>query len=206
MGSELRTLILGEEFQDLLKEPERAAAAPADADALGQALVENLKAQLGIYVAYLGEASRQKMALVHGRLDEINDVNGSSDRLLSPLADLESTRMGIVENLLSAFPGQLALAAGSLKCEAIYPLLNPSLAGKLKACRESLLKAVEELRQVLAVSTVLAENGSKIIHATVAIMTSVSGRGRLDRMNTYTAKGAVHVGKVQIRNLINRSV
>jgi hypothetical protein len=60
---------------------------------------------------------------------------------------------------------------------------------------------------VLAVNRALVENGSRIIHTTVGIMTSVVGRGKADKQNqTYTKKGAVSVGKVQVRNLINRSV
>ena len=53
----------------------------------------------------------------------------------------------------------------------------------------------------------LVENGSRIIHTTIGILTSVVGRGKSDKMSaTYTKKGAANVGKVQIRNLINRSV
>jgi hypothetical protein len=37
-------------------------------------------------------------------------------------------------------------------------------------------------------------------------MTSVAGRSKTDKMNTYTAKGNVNVGKTQLRNLVNRSV
>jgi hypothetical protein len=58
----------------------------------------------------------------------------------------------------------------------------------------------------LSVNQSLIENGSKIIHTTIGILTSVAGRTRADRMGVYTAKGGVTYGKVQIRNLVNRSV
>ena len=56
------------------------------------------------------------------------------------------------------------------------------------------------------INAALVENGSRIIHTTIGIITSVVGRGKNEKLSTYTKKGAVNLGKVQIRNLINRSV
>ncbi len=95
---------------------------------------------------------------------------------------------------------------GIVKCEDLYPLLSESQALRLKTCRNFLVKATTELKQVLNINIALVENGSRIISTTVGIMTSVVGRKKSEKMNTYTAKGNVHLGKIQIRNLINRSV
>ncbi len=99
-----------------------------------------------------------------------------------------------------------AKSLGMVKCEDIYPLLSESQALRLKACRNSLVKATTELKQVLNINMALVENGSRIVSTTVGIMTSVVGRKKNEKMNTYTAKGNVHLGKIQIRNLINRSI
>jgi hypothetical protein len=204
MGSEYRELVLGTEFMDLLREPE-AAGVDADIDVLGEALVENLEAQRRVYSAYLAAAEKQKLALVNNRLSENQAVNEEAERVLSNLSGLESDRLGIAERILSARP-DLAPSAAQLRCESLYSALEPLLARRLMEARAALRKAVDELQRVLAVNAALVENGSRIIHTTIGIITSVVGRTRADNMSTYTKKGSVNVGKVQIRNLINRSV
>lgn len=207
MASEFRELVLGEEFMDLLREPETDAAAPAaDVEALGESLEANLRAQLALYGGYVESANRQKLALVNGRLAENQGVNAESERILSALGALEADRIGLVEKIAAARPG-LPAEAAKVKCEVLYPFFSPDLALRVKAARASLLKTVEELKRVMAVNQALAENGSRIIHTTIGIMTSVVGRNRNEKMAaTYTRKGAINPGKVQIRNLVNRSV
>lgn len=204
MGSEYRELVLGTEFMDLLKEPETSLPY-VDIDALGEELVRNLEAQTRVYGAYLAAAEKQKLALVNNRLEDSQDVNVESERVLAQLSGLETERLGIAERILAARP-DLAPAAAQLRCEVLYSCLDPLVARRLQEARASLRKGIDALQRTLAVNSALVENGTRIIHTTIGIITSVVGRSRTDNMNTYTKKGAVNVTKVQVRNLINRSV
>lgn len=204
MRSEYRQLILGEDFADLLGEaaPAPAASGAVDRDALCGKLVANMRAQLGLYLSYREQADIQRLALVNRRLSENQGVNLEVDKLLNSLAVLETERIALADAIL----GKRGEASAPVKCESIYPLVQPALAAELREVRSALLDAVAALKQVLAVNQALVENGSKIIHTTIGILTSVVGRTKSEKMNTYTAKGGVNVGKVQIRNLVNRSV
>ncbi len=204
MGIAYRELLLGEEFADLLEEPAAPLPAPVDTNALCEILIANMGSQLALYSAYLDQAGRQRLALVNRRLVENHDVNHESDKLVNSLAALEEERVAVTVKLVG--PRRLGDASTPIKCEAIYPLVSPDRAERLKACRDGLLAAVGELKRALAVNMALVENGSKIVHATIGIMTSVAGRSKSEKLNTYTAKGNVHIGKMQIRNLVNRSV
>ncbi|MDB5103579.1 MAG: hypothetical protein JWP91_1268 [Fibrobacteres bacterium] len=204
MGTAYRQTILGNEFADLFEEALPAVAAEVDAESLCETLIGNLSAQLGLYLAYLEQADRQRKALVNRRLEENQDVNHEADKLLNSLANLEDERLAVTAKLLG--PRLAGAASTPAKCEAIYPLVSPEKASRLKECRDALVAAVGELKRVLSVNQALVENGSKIIHTTIGIMTSVAGRSKTDKMNTYTAKGGVNVGKMQLRNLVNRSV
>jgi hypothetical protein len=161
-------------------------------------------AQLELYSAYLDQASRQRMALVNRRLAETHDVNKEADTLVNSLAALEEERITVTGRIVG--PRKAGEPAGPIKCEAIYPLVTPDRAGRLKERRDRLLETVGELKKALAVNLALVENGSKIVHTTIGILTSVAGRTKADKLNTYTAKGNVNVAKMQIRNLVNRSV
>ena len=205
MATEYRQFLLGEEFADLLTDSAPVAVAEplVDRNALCGKLTDNLKAQLALYVAYLEQAKRQRMALVNRRLTENLDVNHEVDKLINSLASLEEQRIEITVAILGRKTGDASTPA---KVDAIYPLVRADLAASLKECRDALVVAVADLKQVLTINQALVENGSKIIHTTIGILTSVVGRTKTERMNTYTSKGNVNVGKVQVRNLVNRSV
>ena len=147
------------------------------------------------------------MALVNRQLAQNTDANVESERLIGALNVLEEERIAITKKIFgtgkSRESEKVAFAA---KCDTIYPLLSPARAERLKTCRDALVKATGDLKHVLGINMALVENGSRIIHTTVGIMTSVVGRKANEKMNTYTSKGSVRVGKVQIRNLVNRSV
>ena len=205
MSFKYKELVLGREFADLLQDPATTPAPVEDPAALGEALILNLNSQLALYDAYLIQANRQRLALVNRKLTENSDANVESERLIGSLFVLEEGRILLTEKLLGTkkSPGKDSL---QVKCEDIYPLLHPDQAERLRACREALLKSTGELKNILCVNMALVENGSRIIHTTVGIMTSVVGRKHNEKMNTYTSKGSVRLGKVQVRNLINRSV
>jgi hypothetical protein len=200
-----RHQLLGEEFADLLGEPARKTAeAPVDPNALCDTLIDNLGAQLELYSAYLDQAARQRLALVNRRLSESHDVNREADTLVNSLAALEEQRLSVTGRIVG--PRKPGEASTPVKCEAIYPLVSPDRAGRLKDRRDRLLETVGELKKALAVNLALVENGSKIVHTTIGILTSVAGRSKAEKLNTYTAKGNVNVTRMQIRNLVNRSV
>lgn len=204
MSNANRESILGDEYADLLSEAAPAFAPAAAADSLCESLIGNMEAQLKQYVAYIVQANRQRLALVNRRLAENQDVNHEADRLMNNLAGLEEERVKITASLVG--PRLMGAVSTPVKCEAIYPLVGADQAKRLKECRDALLEAVGKLKQALAVNQALVENGSRIVHTTIGIMTSVVGRTKAEKMNTYTAKGDVRVGKLQIRNLVNRSV
>jgi hypothetical protein len=205
MGAEYRQQILREDFADIFED---AAPAPvvkaAAAGPLCETLIANLDAQQELYAAYLHLANRQRIALVNRDIAENQEVNGETDRLLTDLAALEAERVSVTAGILG--PSLAGAASTPAKCEAIFPLVSADQAARLKDCRDALVASVAELKRALAVNAALVENGSRIVHATIGIMTSVAGRTKVEKMNTYTAKGNVNVGKMQLRNLVNRSV
>ena len=205
MAALSRQAILGDEFADLFAEPGPAAAAPkADRESLCGRLIANLRSQLELYSAYRALAERQRLALVNRKLADNQEVNAEVEKLLNSLGGLEEERIGLTDAILG--PGKAGSAPAPVKCEAIYPLVSAGSAARLKECRDALVGTMEELKRILSVNRALVENGSKIIHTTIGILTSVAGRTKADRMGVYTAKGGVTYGKVQIRNLVNRSV
>jgi hypothetical protein len=204
MGSEFRQQILREDFADIFADAAPAPVVQADAGPLCETLIANLDAQQELYAAYLHLANRQRIALVNRDLAENQEVNGETDKLLTALANLEEERVSVTAGILG--PRLAGAASTPAKCEAIFPLVSADQAARLKDCRDSLVASVAELKRALAVNTALVENGSRIVHATIGIMTSVAGRTKVEKMNTYTAKGNVNVGKLQLRNLVNRSV
>lgn len=205
MAVNFKELALGEEFMDLLREPETIPASMGDVEGFGLQLEANLGAQLDLYREYLATAERQKTAMANRRLAESQEINVESERLLGRLAALEAERISIVSRIAAERPG-LSAVPSQVKCEALYPHLSPALAARIKDVRTLLFRAVEDLKRVMEVNRSMVENGSRIIHTTIGIMTSVVGRPKAERMSTYTKKGALNVGKVQVRNLINRSV
>lgn len=208
MGMEKRAVLERGDFADLLGET--ADGSPAmvvesiDTQSLCETLIANLDAQNEVYLAYLEQANRQRLALVNRRLDESLEANEESDRLQNSLAGLERERIVVTAKILG--PRLAGAASTPAKCEAIFPVVAPEQATRLKNSRDALIASVAELKRVLAVNMALVDNGSRIIHTTIGIMTSVAGRSKTDKMNTYTAKGNVNLGKTQLRNLVNRSV
>jgi len=198
-----RPFTLGDEFADLLSAP-AAAAETVDLDGLCDALIANLESQHGTYSAYAAQLARQRTALVNRDLDGQRDANTEAERLLGALGSMEVERIAVTERMLG--PRKAGAAAAPVKCEAVYPLVGPARARRLKECRDALVLMVGGIRQALDMNQSLVDNGSRIIHTTIGIMTSVVGRTKADKMNTYNAKGGVRVAKMQIRNLVNRSV
>jgi flagellar FlgN protein len=208
MGTEKRAALGRGDFADLLGETETGSPALAmesiDTQSLCETLLANLDAQNEVYLAYLEQANRQRQALVNRRLTDSLDVNEETDRLLNSLAGLERERIAVTAKILG--PRLAGAASTPAKCEAIFPMVSPVQAARLKGSRDILIASVAELKRVLAVNMALVDNGSRIIHTTIGIMTSVAGRSKTDKMNTYTSKGNVNMGKTQLRNLVNRSV
>ena len=211
MSTQKRATLGREDFADLLGESASAGSTAVavaemriDTQSLCETLIANLDAQNGVYIAYLEQANRQRLALVNRRLAENQDVNEETDRLLNTLSGLENERVTVTAGILG--PRLAGAASTPAKCEAIFPVVAPEQAARLKDSRDALVASVAELKRVLAINMALVDNGSRIIHTTIGIMTSVAGRSKTDKMNTYTAKGNVNVGKMQIRNLVNRSV
>lgn len=203
MALNYREMVLGEEFADLIREPVSIPLTKVDYESHGEELIENLNAQLALYTLYLDQANRQRMSLVNHNLSETSAANVEAEKLIGLLSQLEKVRLIITRKLV---PDKNDKDLSLVKCETLYPLLSMDNAARLKACRDALVIATKELKSVLDVSNSLAENGSRIIHTTIGIMTSVVGRTNIDKISTYTSKGSIRMGKLQIRNLINRSV
>lgn len=208
MSTQKRATLGREDFADLLGESESTATAVAeiqvDTRSLCETLIANLDSQNDVYIAYLEQANRQRLALVNRRLADSREVNEETDRLLNRLSGLENERIAVTARILG--PRLAGAASTPAKCEAIFPVVSPDQAARLKDSRDALVASVAELKRVLAVNMALVDNGSRIIHTTLGILTSVAGRSKTDKMNTYTARGNVNVGKTQLRNLVNRSV
>jgi hypothetical protein len=208
MGMQKRATLGREDFADLLgetpAEAPAAAEATIDTQSLCETLIANLDSQHEAYLAYLEQANRQRLALVNRRLAENLEVNQETDRLVNILSALERERIAVTAKILG--PRLAGAASTPAKCEAIFPVVSPSQAARLKDSRDVLMASVAELKRVLGVNMALVDNGSRIIHTTIGIMTSVAGRSKTDKMSTYTAKGNVSMGKTQLRNLVNRSV
>jgi hypothetical protein len=209
MSTQKRATLGREDFADLLGESESTGSTAVaeihvDTQSLCETLIANLDAQNDVYIAYLEQANRQRLALMNRRLADSQNVNEETDRLLNRLSGLENERITVTAGILG--PRLAGAASTPAKCEAIFPVVAPEQAGRLKDSRDALMASVAELKRVLAINMALVDNGSRIIHTTLGILTSVAGRSKTDKMNTYTARGNVNVGKTQLRNLVNRSV
>ena len=203
MALNYREMVLGEEFADLIREPVTLPVNNNHVEIYAEELINNLGAQLSLYTMYIEQAARQRMALVNHNLSETAAANVEAEKVMGLLSHLERERLALMQKIL---PDKNDKDLSLVKCESLYSLLSPERAGRLKACRDNLSVAIKELKSILDVSAALVENGSRIIHTTIGIMTSVVGRTNTEKMNTYTSKGSVRMGKLQVRNLINRSV
>ncbi len=174
---------------------------------LGEELTLNFKAQYAGYEHYLSLAEKQRLVLINRQLVGNEELNLQSEEIVQYLFDLELRRIDLTERLLVFHPDpQMGLENNSIRCEQIYPCLYPQEAAKLKHWRDALVEKLKILRFVLDTNAALAENGQKIIHTTIGILTSVVNRKHTDRFQVYGRQGQVHQDRSQVRNLINRMV
>jgi hypothetical protein len=92
-----------------------------------------------------------------------------------------------------------------IKLDEVLPLLPEALRQNIEAPRAQLKSMIPEVQRKLRINAALAENGSKVVHATMGIITSIVGRQGPDRHQIYGAKGTTRFGRTQVRSLMNRS-
>jgi len=111
MGFNYKELALGEEFADLLREPSKDLVPTVDLEALGESLIANLNLQHDLYIAYLEQANRQRLAIVNRKLPENIEANVESERLIGVLSNLEQERIDITGKIAGSAKG-VGIGAG----------------------------------------------------------------------------------------------
>lgn len=192
----------------------RASKRPVDLHAGGMQLAEILGNLADGHLALRDLMERQRQALMQSRLTELEIINAEADQALAELDLVNASRKDLAHRLAQACEslafrksdgkGQ-GLEPGEIKLEDLLPYLPEEARAKVQTQRQRLKSSLPEMQRQWAINSALAANGSRIVHTTLSIMTSVIGREGPDRHQVYGAKGKTQYARTQVRSLLNRS-
>lgn len=163
-------------------------------------LRRNLEEQKEALDAYLDLCGRQRQALLKNDMLENQALNGEAETASFALARLEEERHLLVERLADLHGVTLPA-----RCLDLVPFLPPPEAEAVSRLRHELQGRMEKLKEALFLNLALVQNGRKVIHTTIGIVTSVVGRGAADRLSGYGPQGALRRESPQVRALFQRS-
>ncbi len=180
----------------------------------GHALARNLEMQTEAYRDYLVLLRDQRHALIHGAMAHLAEANAAIDGVLARLLQLDVDREAWVAAILekaglyrrSPTEGWFTRPAvkPSAKCEELVPHLEAEAARRLLAARDALRPLLREAQDTARINTALAENGQRLVAATLSAITSVAGRSPAERHRLYTRQGQSQLHRRQLRSLVNR--
>lgn len=160
---------------------------------------------------------RQRHALVQGHSEQIEAANLECEGHCAELERLEHERESLTARLdrmgrglpttprVNAWSTDAEWRSLPIKLDEVLPLLPEAVRQAIEAPRARLKSMIPEVQRKLRINAALAENGSKVVHATMGIITSIVGRQGPDRHQIYGAKGTTRFGRTQVRSLMNRS-
>ncbi len=198
--------------------PTAPARGPLTAEALLAAarLAENLLLQAARYREYRRTLLLQRQALLRNRIEELEAANEALESQTAQLQDAEEERLSWTRALSEALEGKRSARAyeGWLtrpaetealpRCEELAARLDSDHATALMAARQELRESLDGLDRDQALNTRLAQNGSRLVHATLAALTHLDGRPGGSRLSTYARNGAGAPTGGQARRLFNR--
>ncbi len=196
------------------RDPNRSVNRPIDLHAGALQLAEILGTLADRHGALRGLMERQRQALMQSHLTELEVINAEADQALAELDLLNFSRKDLTDRLalackISALPKIPGKGPGSdvseIKLEDLLPYLPDDAKFAVQTQRQRLKSNLPEMQRQWAINSALAANGSRIVHTTLSILTSVVGREGPDRHQVYGAKGKTHYARAQVRSLLNRS-
>lgn len=185
----------------------------------GEALAQNLEDQTEGYHTYAHLLQAQRKAMLQGNIAHLSEANALVDTVVTELLRLEVDREAWVQSILEdagarrrhPSDGWLTRPRApepTVKCEELARHLPPDTAQRVLKARDALKEILSATERAVKVNQALAENGQRMVAATLASMTLVANRDPRNRLFTYTRSGATQspFGKGrQTRNLVNRS-
>lgn len=184
----------------------------------GARLVDLLEQLFERYGAVAETAKRQRSALIRGKQDEIESVNQEAESLSSEISFIEVERAQLAARLYALVQGRDIHPRESfsyesdaqwdapVKAETLMPFLPSAVAKAMMDVRIRLRERLMDLRKEFAVNATLAENGRRIVHASMSLITSVIGREGPDKHQFYGQKGKAQFARTQVRSILNKKV
>jgi hypothetical protein len=184
----------------------------------GEQLIAQLAAMGECYTVLVGLVEKQRKALIHNRMENLDAINSDIELAYAELEKIEMDRYNLVQNLSKICNHPTKSNANRLwspdleedeipvKLEELLPYFPVAITQGLELQRSRLKAQLPLLKRELSINAALAENGSRIVHATLSMLTSVVGREGPDRHQVYNARGAVQFGRQQVRCLLNRKI
>jgi FlgN protein len=160
---------------------------------------------------------RQRHALVQGHIEQIEAANLECEGLCAELERFENERESLTARLdrmgrglpatprVNAWSTEAELKGLPVRLDEVLPHLPENVRAAIEDPRKRLKGMIPEVQRKLRINAALAQNGSKVVHATLGIITSIVGRQGPDRHQIYGAKGTTRFGRTQVRSLLNRS-
>lgn len=179
-------------------------------------LAENLLLQAAQYRDYRRTLLLQRQALLRNRFEELEAANEVLEAQSARLQETEEERLTWTRALAESLDGKRAArpfegwltrppeAENLPRCEELAAHLDPDHATALMAARQELRESLDGLDRDQALNTRLAQNGSRLVHATLAALTHLDGRPGGSRLSTYARNGAGAPTGGQARRLFNR--
>jgi FlgN protein len=159
---------------------------------------------------------RQRNALIQGKLEAIDAANVDAETLLSDMERIDLERESLAVRISKVVrgdncstksnPWSMEAETDSVKLDDLLPYFNEDVRQEIESPRQALKQLIPLTRRKLSANSALALNGSKIVHATLGILTTIVGREGPDKHQIYGAQGKTHYGRTQVRSLWNRKV
>ncbi len=179
----------------------------AERKILAEKFIRNLESQAKAYMEYKAVCEQQRMALVNNQLEENQAVNRSLESITPKLDQMNRDRQEISHAILDLEPSNLRRfrmqSDKPIKCEKIVSLVDSEYTERILKARDLLVQNAKAAQQLNQINISLVENARKIIHTTVAIVTSVANRGKQDLQGTYGSDRHRHEVKKQVRSLFS---
>jgi hypothetical protein len=191
--------------------------APATLQAASK-LSDLLLTQAENFREYRKALMRQREALLRNRVEELISANEAVETISTLLQENEDERMDWTRNLSELLEGKRMPRPfeGWLtrpdeeedlpRCEDLAGKLNSEYGSALMSARQELRKALIGIDREQNLNTRLAENGRRLVHATLAALTHLDGRPGGSRLSTYSRTGTGTPTGGQARRLFNRKV
>ncbi len=159
---------------------------------------------------------KQRQALIQGKLEAIEESNAEVDAVMADIERIDLERDSLAMRIARIARGETEpqrvnpwsleaeFAPSTVKLDDLLECFPNEVCDSIEESRQRLKAMIPVTRHKLRINHALAQNGSKIVHATLGIMTTIIGREGPDKHQTYGSKGTTQYGRTQVRSLLNR--